>query len=349
MDDNLPDVLARLIRMLGLIPRAGRGKVSAPELKEKLTALGFQVSIRSVQRDLQKLSGPLDLQNDGAKPAGWSYKPHARPLVPPALGEGDALTLYLVERYVAPVLPRHLLRELRPRFEEAQRVLDHRRPEGSWVRRVATLPSWQPLLPPDVPADVIDVVYESLLRRRRFEVEYRSSDSRQWRRHQLSPLGLVNRDGVLYSVATAWDYRDARQWALHRMRKAAPSKVPLVEPPGFTLERYIAEGEFDWPVGGRPVHLKLKVDSWVARQLQDRRLSQDQKIVFLKDEEHARVIATVKDTEQLRWWILSFGDSIEVQAPRPLRDAVARRLRAAVQPYKKRRLARKPAPTGREP
>lgn len=41
----------------------------------------------------------------------------------------------------------------------------------------------------------------------------------------------------------------------------------------------------------------------------------------------------VRDTWQLRWWILSMGDDILVQAPESLRDGIARKLNAAASRY----------------
>ena len=45
------------------------------------------------------------------------------------------------------------------------------------------------------------------------------------------------------------------------------------------------------------------------------------------DPDHVLVTATVRDTEQLRWWLLAFGDLIEVLAPNLLRSAIANTVR----------------------
>jgi hypothetical protein len=65
MKGELPVVLARQITMLGLIPRLP-GKVSASQLQKRLESDGFEVDLRSIQRDLQKLQKPMDLVRDAA-------------------------------------------------------------------------------------------------------------------------------------------------------------------------------------------------------------------------------------------------------------------------------------------
>src|SRR6185437_16114000 len=107
MKDELPAVLARQITMLRMIPRLP-GKISASRLWERLGSDGFQVDLRSVQRDLQKLQSPMGLVRDEAKPAGWSYARNANPLVLPVLDAPGALTLNMIEQYLVPVLPRGL-------------------------------------------------------------------------------------------------------------------------------------------------------------------------------------------------------------------------------------------------
>ena len=45
------------------------------------------------------------------------------------------------------------------------------------------------------------------------------------------------------------------------------------------------------------------------------------------------VTATVRDTEQLHWWLLGFGDLVKVLAPPALHDEIALTLRSASAAY----------------
>lgn len=334
MKGELPVVLARQITMLGLIPRLP-GKVSASQLQKRLESDGFEVDLRSIQRDLQKLQKPMDLVRDAAKPAGWSYSRAARPLVLPVLDAPSALTLNMVERYLAPVLPRALLKVWQPQFDDARRTLDKGK-FGKWRDRVAILPSGPARLPVTIPDGVVEVVYNALLDGVQFEADYRAVGV-ETERYTFNPLGLVHRDGVTYLVATREGSTHIPLFALHRMKNPVRSDRPSREPDGFNLRHYIEEErQFDWPIE-RNIKLKLRLGPYTRTYFEERPLSHDQQIIPIKGSDASRLTASVQETMSLRWWLMSFGASVEVLAPKKLREALAHSIGQAAALYRKRR------------
>lgn len=334
MKEELPAVLARQITMLGLIPRLP-GKISAGQLRERLGADGFHVDLRSIQRDLQKLKTPMRLVRDAAKPAGWSYARNARPLVLPVLDAPSALTLNMIEQYLVPLLPRSLLEIWQPQFDEARRALDSGK-FGKWRQRVAMLPSGPMRFPVTIPEAVVDVVYNALLDGVQFEADYRAVGAKP-ERYTFNPLGLVYREGVTYLVGTREGSSHIPLFALHRMKNPVRSERPLREPEGFDLHNYIEnERQFDWPVG-RQIKLKLRLDPGVLAYFEERPLARDQKVARTKGIGDAQLMATVQDTMSLRWWLMSFGSSVEVLAPKSIRQGMGEYLNAAARQYRKGR------------
>ena len=164
---------------------------------------------------------------------------------------------------------------------------------------------------------MLDTVYEALLEERRFNVGYKPREG-QATRYEVNPLGLVVRDGVLYLVCTLWDYDDLKQLVLHRMTEAELLETPLRKPEGFDLDRYIRSGQFSAPQGEGTLRLEARFDPGCALHLREAHLSADQ---TLQDEPDGwvRLTATVPDTGELRWWLLGFGDGVEVVGPDALR------------------------------
>ncbi|TAN04075.1 MAG: WYL domain-containing protein [Rhodanobacteraceae bacterium] len=330
MTEELPTSLARLITMLGLIPRLP-GKVPARALQEKLRLLGFEIDLRSVQRDLQKLKHPMGLVTDDAKPAGWSYKRNARPLVLPVLDAPSALTLNMIEQYLVPLWPRSLLEIWRPQFDEARRTLDSGK-FGKWRHRVAMVPSGPARLPVVIPDGVVEVVYNALLDGLQFEADYRAVGAKP-ERYTFNPLGLVHREGMTYLVGTREGSNHIPLFALHRMKNPVRLERPLHEPEGFDLRNYIEnERQFDWPVG-QQIKLKLRLGQGVQTFFEERPLSSDQKVQRTKAGYGAHLTATVQDTMSMRWWLMSFGASVEVLAPKSLRQSMAASLDKAARQY----------------
>jgi predicted DNA-binding transcriptional regulator YafY len=320
----MSDTIQRHITMLSLIP-AAPGKISARDLHSRLERNGFSIDIRSVERDLLKLSRTFPLLSDEARPAGWSWQSKESGVSFPRMDASSALGLELLAQYLKPLFPKSMLNQLEPEFQRARKVLADFAafPIGHWSRSVAIIPFGQQLLPPAVAAEVLEVVYRALLEKRRFEASYRAVDSDKAKRYTVNPLGLVYRAGVVYLVGSLWDYEDVRHLALQRFSRPMLLDEPATRPSDFDFERHVREDRaFEFPEG-RNVTLELRVEAWLGRHLSECRLSTDQEVNPIACTDDVRVTATVAETEQLVWWLRSLGPSVTVHKPRRLRDRMA--------------------------
>ena len=344
--ERVPDTTLRQLTMLSLIP--GRpGKVTSRELHSKLKTQGYNVSVRTIERDLPKLSEAFPLMSDEGHPAGWCWEAKSMRITFPRMDAGTALTYELLARYLSPMLPNDMRKHLEPDFAQARSVLDQLRgsPLGRWSKRIAVLPFGHQLLPPEVPKDVSEVVYDALLNGRRFEADYRALEAEKVKRYAINPQGLVYRHGVLYLVATLWEYEDVRHLALHRMSNAKPMDAPAAPLQGFDFERYVREEKsFEYPVG-KDIRLELIVARWLAQHLQECRLSTDQIVAPLRAGEKFRVTATVMNTDQLFWWLRSLGTDVEILKPLVLRRKIAEQARALAHRYQSSHASSNPTPT----
>ncbi|MBS1996994.1 MAG: WYL domain-containing protein [Cyanobacteria bacterium SZAS LIN-2] len=333
----MSDTIFRHLTTLTLIP--GRpGKISARQLHARLKQHGFDTHVRSIERDLHKLSTIFPLVSDEAHPAGWSWRDSGPHMAFPSMSLNAALTYQLLERYLTPLLPRGMLKDLKPQFDMATRVLSDlgAAPVGQWSKKIAAISLNQQLLPPLVDDRVREIVYEALFKNVRFAAHYHAREAEDAKRYTFGPLGLVYREGVLYLVATAFDYTDARQYALHRMSRAELLDEPVRHPKGFDFACYVREEKgFDYPTG-RKIRLELIISDWLVRHLSESRLSEDQEIVPLRGGKHARVTATIMETEQLEWWLRSLGLFVEVRKPASLRTRIEQNAKALVATYARR-------------
>ena len=320
------DTSLRYLEMLRQIPRLPNG-ITAADLHRKLQDLGYEIDKRSIERDLIKLSGPnmFPLTTTESRPALWSWTREADLTHLPALNPATALTLELACRHLTSLLPRNALVALEPLFKSARKVLDETAQTGlaRWSDKVAAVPDNQPLMPPTISASVHEAVHEALLTEKRLEVSYRAAGQERTKRYPVNPLGLVGRGGGYYLVATARDYPEPHIFALHRMLSATLLDEPATKPVGFSLRHYIAEERrFELPLGG-DLNLELRVSPWLADYLDERKLSPDQTLTPIRGREEQRLNATVTNTDQLRWWLRSFGSNVEVVKPASLRREMA--------------------------
>lgn len=279
----------------------------------------FEVDVRSVQRDLEKLSGLFPITSDVRGRANYWYwiDRHALTQIPSMTGP-TAFVLRLAAEYLKPIVPPSTLRQLDAYFKHADRVLEGTA-LGRWTDKAAIIRPGPMLKPPSIRDDVQEAVYTALLENRRIEVGYRSKSRARPTRFVLNPLGVVVRAGVVYLVATTWQYDDVRHYVLHRMSAPELLDEPVKVPRGFRLADHIREDRrFSYPLSTGKLELKALFDADAAVHLTESRLATDHRTTEQKD---GRVLveATVPDTADLRWWLLGFGGAVQVLGPETLR------------------------------
>lgn len=277
--------------------------------------------MRTIQRDLKTLSAifPL-LEDDQARPYGWSWARDAKVLDIPGMEPPAALTFHIAENFLSAQLPLATVKYLQPHFQRAREVLNSTTADGyrSWTDKVRILPRGLPLMPAEVNDRVQNIVYQALFEERRFQAGYRPRGQDGLSEYEVNPLGLVFRQGVTYLVATLWEYDDVVQLALHRFQHVELLEDRASVPDGFDLDDYISQGEFEYPMSARFLRLRLRFDEDAAFHLNETPLSEDQTIEACPGGK-VEVRATVKDTLELRWWLLGFGGNVEVLGPAALR------------------------------
>jgi len=326
------DTVSRHIHLLRHIPQHGR--ISVTELLARLHGDGYRVERRTIERDLNKLSSKFAIAGDNTKPQGWSWVKGSTLIQLPALSPAMALTYRLVGDYLARLLPREMHSHLGPQLDLANATLAAS--SGGlhdWSHRVAMVP-----MGPDRPAPVTDetvmaTVYDALLQNRCLEVRYRAANAEAVKEHLLNPLALVVMDEVVYLVASFVDGDDPYQFALHRMSAAVLLDEQAQSPPEFTLRRYLQEMRGFQYSHQWPITLELKVNAWLARQLQERPLAPGQTVRPMAGGEHFRVVARLDYSDQLHWWLHSFGSAVEVLKPVKLRREFAAQYRELAARY----------------
>ena len=97
----------------------------------------------------------------------------------------------------------------------------------------------------------------------------------------------------------------------------------------FDLRRYLEDdAALTYPVSDQRIQLRVRFEKTAAHHLYESHLSADQ-VLKADGENHVVLAATVRDSAEIRWWLLGFGDKVEVLGPKNLREefsAIAGRL-----------------------
>lgn len=310
------DTLPRLFALLRLIPHYPH-RTTSSKLQEQLREVGYDVALRSVQRDLLKLSGPFALACDeDSVPRRW-YFPKGAPIDLRDIDPATALALYLAEDHLRNLLPQGVLDRLRPQFRKARYYLDSLERNGlaHWARRVRALPNGKALLPAPIDAAVWPEISSALLDHRQLRVSYLSRSKAALKTLHLHPAGLVARHSITYLIASVDGYDDLRQFALHRIREAECLDAEAKPHEELDIDHYTHGGGFNSTGPVEQVRLVADVSPQIAWLLGETPLGHPQSLVPLAGSDWYRLRTRVPDDQETLWWVFGLGENVRILEP----------------------------------
>ena len=315
------DTLILALELLKRIPR--HGKVSAPDLKRQLDDAGLVRELRTIQRQLEELSGYFEIDRDErSKPYGYSWKEQARGLSLPLLSEQESLLLALAEQHLKTLLPASVMKSMDGFFSQARSRLSNvrglkadqtllRSKESAWLRKVRVVSTTQPLLPPAIKPGVFETVSNALYANQWLQVDYKNAKGER-KQARVMPLGLAHQGARLYLVCRFECFDNERSLALHRMSAVTASPLTFEPPKEFDLKKFDDDGRFGYGTG-KTISLCFQITKVAGLHVIESQLSKDQTHQELAD--YYEITATVVESAQLRWWLRGFGKAVKVLAP----------------------------------
>jgi len=138
----MSDTVMRQWQMLRMVPRSP-SKIATTDIKHGLAAEGFEVTQRTIQRDLEKFSSIFPLEcDDRSKPFGWYWSKDSGTLDIPGMDSHTALVFYLAEQHLEPIMPRETVKQLSSHFLTAKNMLNKLQAETgatAWADKVRVL------------------------------------------------------------------------------------------------------------------------------------------------------------------------------------------------------------------
>lgn len=313
--------LLRQWHMLRLLPRAP-GKITAQDIRARLAAADFEVTERTIQRDLNELAQVFPLTVDERnKPYGWSWHKDAPNFDLPGLSIPEALTLTLVEQHLKHQLPPSTNDTLQPYFKSAKQSLANVQTSAhakTWLNKVRTIAPTLSLLPPSINEESQRIVYEALMLDRQLRLGYQKRGSKTMTMYAaVHPLAIVQRGQLLYLVCLFADFEDVRYIAVHRIVEAEMLFENARKPHNFSIDDYLNSGAMGFLTGDN-IKLEAIFSRKAGEHLNETPLHHKQTLEELADG-RLRLIATMPNTKELQWWLLGLGDGVEVIAPAELR------------------------------
>ena len=321
------DTTLRNIATLASIPAHPHSRTTR-QIREDLLALDsdFEVDVRSVQRDLEKLSRIFPITSDTRGRANHWYwvNPHALTQIPSMSG-ATAFALKLAAEYLKPMMPPSVLLQLEPYFRHADKILADTS-LGRWADKAALIRQGPLLNPPAIRNDVQGGRLHRLAREptRRGGVSRQGTDAGT--SNHLEPVGLgcsrgrrvPGRDLLGLRRCSPLCFAPHGGSRTQGRRRQGAARISARRPI-FGRDR-----RFSYPLSTGKIELKALFDAEAALHLIESRLAAGQRTTEQADGRFL-IEATVPDTADLRWWLLGFGATVEVGRT----GVVARRVQGA--------------------
>lgn len=319
--------------------------VTVTELVEDISGQGYAAETHNIRRDLKALlpihpqlecndnsrgdEGPISGLAYGYRWVGKDVEPATGLTLP------EALSLVMVERYLAQSLPVLLTRSLNEIFSKAHQTLElHKKSQVThWPEKICVIQPAQPLEPPYLDIKVLTTVHQALLNEKQLKVVYQAANRKDVKdkEYRLHSLGLIQRGPVTYLAAMANEYEDAYLYALHRIKSAELIDEESRFKEGFDLNEYAKkQGHFG---SGETIKFKARICDHLALMLEETRLNDSQQITEPDGTGFREITATIPNTWQLRWWILGEGERIEVLQPEFLREQIKQSIQTTSRYY----------------
>jgi predicted DNA-binding transcriptional regulator YafY len=299
-----------------------KGKISTTEIIHKLNNQGFEITPRTVQRDLNNLAEFFEIKSDNNPDTpGWFWQSEAVKIELPMMSPDVALSFKMTQNYLQHFLPKSVINELNPYFSSADKVLQNvDNSLSNWSKKVGTTSRRVAFVAPKIKPDILENIYKALLENKQIKASYKPIIKSKTE-YILHPQGLVVVDEVLYLVASVWDYKDLRQFSLHRFKKVEILDESCKKSAKFNIKSYIKSGNFLFPKGQKNTEVVLQINDYLAEYLSESKLNISQKIIKTNENENV-LTAKVQISEQFRWWILSMGDGVKVISPDSLKNEI---------------------------
>lgn len=323
--------LARQWAILKRFSGARQG-LTTKDLHKYLSDAGYCVSKRTVERDLVDLSLMFPLSSTDTTPQAWRWADSASTKGILSVDPVEGLSLVLAGEVLRSMLPAPVFQEIEWRFEAARRLLENLEDNRivHWSQVIRYLPQGLPLHAPKIDQTVLECVQQALVNGRRLTGRYRSAYSGQTKDLCLHPLAIVLRGRTPYLLASIGGDSSPFQYALHRFETAVVDRRRADPPQDFNLDDYLQRGDASFGVG-KMIRLEAEIRDALPDILRETPLSHDQRII----ERGGRAIlkASIRESWELEFWILSQAHHITVLKPSGLRRKVRDFLHQALSNY----------------
>ena len=315
-------LLERLSRILSLLD-------SHKNLTRRKIAEELEVTIKTVQRDMNFL------RDNWGVPVGYDSQrmsyvlTGAIPALPCIdLSQGELLSLLITGRALQELQGTPFERPVRNAFDKLANSLPGQVSLAQDMRGTISFREFG-FDPHQLKA--FAPLAEAVRTGNRVELNYLKGEELFSSYRKVEPAHLVCAQGQWYCLAYDLDRQEVRTFALARIKKVETLKEKSSHIANFSGEDYM-KNSFGIFRSGELYEVEAIFDPCVVNLVKDRRWHPQQKTKILADGT-LQMTVTVDGLDGIEYWLLSWGEYVEVKHPRELRKRMRAHMNAGMRVY----------------
>jgi predicted DNA-binding transcriptional regulator YafY len=179
---------------------------------------------------------------------------------------------------------------------------------------------------PQARTNLLDKIFaqllEAILKKQVVNIRYYLPSEQKSTVTNLSPYHLMYNDGTWYVLGKPDLHKGVGTFKLSQIEELNTLDECFIEDEKFDVSEYLGRAWSMMPEGTL-YHVKLKFLPEVARSIGEVQWHSTQTVTF-EDDGSAIVEFRVDGLNEITWWILSYGDQVQVLAPKILRQRIIR-------------------------
>jgi predicted DNA-binding transcriptional regulator YafY len=180
--------------------------------------------------------------------------------------------------------------------------------------------------------EIINRVNEAAIKKRSIEIVYYTMSRKKESRRKVDPYRIWFFSGTFYLIGFCHKRKEVRVFALDRIKMLHQTTEQFEVPEDFDFEDFVGPsfGVFQ----GEPVEVKVWFAPDVAGYIKEKIWHESQQI---EDGDDGSVIfeAEVAGTDEIKFWIMSWGSHALVLEPEPLREEIRAETESMLEKYTK--------------
>lgn len=276
----------------------------------------FEVSVKTIERDLEymrdRLGAPLEYDRERR---GFYYNTEGFYLPALFMSEGDALALFLSHHFGSAWSGTPLADTAKTAWKQLSRLL----PEGVSISP-AVFSENVVLIDRSVScaAEHWLTLLSCAQAKRKITVEYRTPGHSTGVERTLHPYRLIHHRDAWYLLAFDEYHGAVRVYAVSRFQTVTETGDPFRIPEDFHLEDHI-DPNFGIFNEGEWFSVRFRAERWMADILYEHLVADNFDRTDVGDET-VEISGRTNQHEELKHWILRWGEHVEVIEPQSLRD-----------------------------